>query len=153
MGRQTAQDTVGMNVVLRIGSLFYVEVEGSARRQAEVSGFALSAADGATRLSLDIANTGTSDITTDAQFHIMDDKGMVYDRGQFNPTYTLPNETAAMSAEAKQRPAPGDYTLVITIDLGKAQKDAGLQAGPVIVKEAPVRVSADGAITAKGALR
>jgi len=152
MGRQTIQDAVGMNVTLRIGSLFYIEVEGSAVRQADIGDFSFAylSDEGASEISLDLKNTGTSDIIADAQFHIMDNTGMVFDRGQFPPAYTLPGDSVRVSAKARQKLKPGVYSLVITIDLGKALKDLGLPSGPIIVKETSLSVSPDGTVTQKG---
>ncbi|MDD5347846.1 MAG: hypothetical protein PHT59_04455, partial [Candidatus Omnitrophica bacterium] len=117
------QQGTGMNVMLRIGSLFYIDTAGKTSRQASFDKFAIAQKpkEMTFTVSFEMKNTGTQDITTEGLFHIMDGRGMVYSRGKFNNAYTLPGDIVALSAVSNEPLKPGTYDLVMTFDLGKAQ--------------------------------
>ena len=146
IGKPDLKEGVGMNVNIRIGTLFYVEPKGLTRRQAECNDFSVRTKpeDSSLQITFDLKNTGNIDIMSFANFNLIDKKGIVYARGLFNDTYTFPDESASLNASWKEPIPAGRYDLVITLDLGKALEDAGLGRGPVLVKEASVEIDARG---------
>ena len=102
---------------------------------------------------MDFENTGNTDITTSANFSLMNKEGMVSARGAFNDLYTFPGGKGVFLGVWKGNIPPGDYDLVITVDLGKALIEAGIGRGPVITKEAPVTIGENNQIVQAGQLQ
>ena len=88
-----------------------------------------------------------------SQDHIIDKKGVVYARGEFNNVYTFAGEKARFSALWKERLTQGKYDLVFTIDIGKALEEVELGKGPIITKEATLEIDGEGGIAAIGELK
>lgn len=146
---------VGMNLVIRIATLFYVDVEGTVNRTASVDNlvFKKETKNAQYSISLDFRNTGNVDISAGCTFHIMDDKGIVITRGQLNDVYTFPASSAKLTAKFKESLPKGEYNLVFTLDLGKALEEANMGRGPVITKEAEISIGENGEILNIGQLR
>lgn len=147
----------GLNLVVRVGALFYVEIRGTVKRTAVIDNLKLGKESSPNRLLIeaDFRNSGNADITTAGTFHIMDSQGMVYARGEFNPLYTLPEDKAKLigSWDTWKNPIPkGSYDIILTIDLGRALSEAGLGRGPVITKEAAIEIGDKGEIIKAGIL-
>ncbi len=155
LGKPDLKEGVGVNLIVRIGTLFYIEPQGSTKREAEISNLSLKTGTKGKNLdvSLDLKNTGNVDITTESSFSIIDSKGIVFARGEFNPAYTLPGDLAKLVSGWKERLAPGSYDLVVTVDIGKSLEEAGLGRGPIIVKEAQLEIGPDGEISKIGELK
>lgn len=147
--------SAGMNIAVRIATLFYVEVKGSVKRTAAVENlFFEQAADAkGYRVQLDLTNTGNVDITAGGSFHAMDKQGKVYARGEFANVYTFPGNSAKLIAGWKEDLPKGKYDLVFTLDLGKAQEEAGMGQGPVLTKEAVLEIGAKGEVAYIGKLK
>jgi hypothetical protein len=146
---------VGTSLNVKLGTLFYIEAEDSVQRQGQLQSLFVQQ-DAAAKffsVNLNFKNTGNTDITTHGNFDLIDAKGMVYARGEFNDSYTLPGQEAKLSSVWKKLIDSGIYDLVITLDLGKSIEEAGLGRGPVIVKEARIEIGSDGRVTAVGELR
>lgn len=141
---RSGEEGVGMNLIVRIGSIFYIETGNTVELNGEFGQLSLDR----NNLKLEFKNTGNSDITTAGTFHIMDSKGMIFDRGVFADSYTLPGDGASLTAPINQKFEPGTYDLVMTFDLGKARTDADMQGGPVVVKETKLTVNQDGSMKA-----
>lgn len=144
-----------MGIVVRIATLFYVEVEGTVKRTARVDSLAVKeGSDPKTSLiQLDFYNTGNVDITCGGTFHIMNKEGLVVSRGEFNNVYTFPDKSAKLSATYKDSLPKGIYDLVLTLDLGKALEEDNFGRGPVITKETEIEVGEAGRISKLGELR
>jgi hypothetical protein len=155
--QKSKEDTtaVVVPIAVRVGSLFFVEVEGTVKRQAEIEKFSLQkdAADEPLYISLDLRNSGNTDITAKGNYNIMNDEGMVVARGEFNDVYTLPNDLVKLTASWKDTIAKGKYSFVITLDLGKSLEEFALGRGPVITKEAEIEIGEKGKITKVGELK
>jgi len=138
----------GIDVALRMASLFYIETKGKNNRKAEIGNFSLSGnKDGSPLLiEAEFLNAGDVDLTAGGSFNIMDSKGMVYARGKFKDVYTLPGNKTKLTAEWKNGISQGTYSLIATIDIGKSQEESGLERGPVIVKEAKIQIGPAGEI-------
>ncbi len=146
---------VGINVAVRIGALFYVEVKGTIKQEAEVSNLTMSGnTEGKPLLiDLDLKNIGNVNITTAPYFHIMDKQGMVHARAEFNEVYTMPGDKAKLSVSWPKQIPQGVYDLVITFNLNKAQEAAGARRGPVMIKETKIEIGQSGRIERVGELK
>lgn len=147
-GIDSAERQAGIDVALRMASLFYIETKGKNERKADINNLVLSGnKDGSPLLiQADFLNSGDVDLTVGGSFNIMDNKGMVYARGKFNDAYTLPKDKAVLNAEWKDKIPQGAYSLIATFNIGKAQEEAGLERGPVIVKEAKIQIGPAGEV-------
>ena len=155
MAKPVPEEGIGVGVAVRLGSLFYVEAEGSLKREMTIGNLSLERASGSTplKVNLELKNTGNVDITASGTFDLIDKTGMVYARGAFNDVYTFPNDTGTLSGEWNASIPAGNFDLVITLDLGKAQEEAEMGRGPVIVKEANIEIGASGKVLSVSALK
>jgi len=154
-GSQGGEVGAAVNLVIRIAGLFYVEAQGSVKREAQINNLTLKRDDASSPLniSLDLYNTGNTDITTSTTYNLMSSNGRVYARGSLNDSYTFPKDKAKLTANWKDQIPKGDYDLVFTVDLGKALADAGVGRGPVIIKEATVQIGDNGQVISVGELK
>jgi hypothetical protein len=146
---------VGTTLNIKLGTLFYLEVQDTVKRQVEFKNLSLTQ-DAAAKffaVNLDLKNTGNADITSKGNFDLIDEKGIVYARGEFNDSYTFPGQEAKLTGIWKKLIDSGKYDLIVTLDLGKSLEEAGLGRGPVIVKEAQIDIGPGGAVTSVGELR
>ncbi len=147
--------SVGINVSVRIGALFYVEVKDTIKKDVQLSNLSVTgnSQDNPLAIDLDLKNTGNVDVTTMPFFHIMDKQGMVYARAEFNEVYTMPGDNAKLTAKWPKQISPGVYDLVLTFNLDKANEEAGRRRGPALVKEAELEIGQDGQIKKAGELK
>lgn len=148
--------SAGLNVSVRVATLFYIEVKGTTERSARISNLKIGPSKdikGSLDITLDFENTGNMDITTSANFSLMNKEGIVSARGAFNDLYTFPGGKGTFLGVWKDKIPPGDYNLVITVDLGKALMDAGIGRGPVVVKEASITIGENNQIVQIGQLQ
>jgi len=147
--------TAGINLAVRIASLFYVEAKGAVKRTAVLEDLKLKRdkTSGLLSVEANIRNTGNVDITASGSFHIMDSKGLIFARGEFNKAYTFPGDSAKLRATWKEPIPQGKYILVLTIDIGKALEEAGMGRGPITVKEAQIEIGSDGEVISVGSLK
>jgi len=151
-GKGTSEG-VNVNLAIRVATLFYIEPEGTIKREAKIDDFEVSSKDGKLKISLKLSNIGNVDITTNSTFFILDKKGAVAARGQFNNVYTLPGDSVVLTANWKELIAEGSYDLILSIDIGKALEEAELGRGPVITKEAKINFASDGSVISVGELK
>lgn len=145
---------VGLSLAIRIGCLFYIEPEGTIKRTAEFNNLKLEKKHQAPlTINLDFTNTGNVDLTVGGSFNIIDKKGLVFARGEFNDVYTFPNGTAVLTSSWKEAIPKGKYDLILTIDLGKALEEVNMGRGPIILKEAEIEIGSNGQITSVGQMR
>ena len=107
-------------VAVRIGSLFYIEAEGTVDRDVRLENIDISRAfkNKLLKIEADLANQGNVDVTASGTFYIIDGEGMVYGRGKFNQVYTLPDDSARLRASYDKSIPPGSYDLIITLETG-----------------------------------
>jgi hypothetical protein len=148
--------SAGLDVNVRVATLFFVEVKDTVARSAKIDNLKLKAStdgSGALEVSLDFENTGSTDITTSGNFNLMNASGLVSARGPFNNIYTFPGQKGVLLGAWKDKIPAGEYDLVVTVDLGKALADAGLENGPVITQEASVTIGENNQIIKVGPLQ
>jgi hypothetical protein len=146
---------VGVSVAVRIATLFYIETEGTIKKEAELDNFLVErkSKEAPLNLSLDMKNIGNLDITAGGDYSIIDKKGMVFARGVFNNVYTFPGDTAKLTASWSLPIPKGVYDLVLTLDLGKAQEELDLGRGEIMVKETEISFDDNGQIIKIGELK
>ncbi len=147
--------SVGIDVAVRIGALFYIEVKDTVKKEADVSNLVISGnAEGNPLLiNLDLKNIGNVDITTAPYFHIMDQQGIVHARAEFNEVYTMPGDKAKLTSSWQKQIPKGVYDLVMTFNLNKAQEAAGARRGPAMIKETKIEIGQSGRIEKVGELK
>lgn len=154
MQAQQEELRAAVNLAIRIAVLFFVEPEGTVQRSGTVSKFSITpGTDTTNTFMFEFKNTGNSDCTAGSTYHVMDKNGLVKSRGQFNDVYALAGGIAQAKAVHASLLSPGTYTLVITVDMGKALQEANMGRGPVIVKEAQVVVDGRGRMSLVGEIK
>ena len=145
----------GVNLAIRIGTLFYVEAEGAVERRAELKNLSVSADEKDKPLSIgvDLLNAGNVDITAGGTFNIIDRQGTVYARGEFNEVGTFPGDVAKLTSSWDEPLPEGTFDLIITINLGKAIEAKRPGIIPVITQEAEIAIDAQGKVIRVGQLR
>ena len=150
----TPQEGAEVNLIVRVGAIFYFEPEGTIRRSCEMSGLkAEKGSNEALVISLNFKNNGNVDITGKTTFDLIDNNGVVYARGAFNDIYTLPQDNAVLKASWKAQIQPGTYDLVITLDLTKQPGAADEIRTQVLTREAQITIGKDGQVVKVGELR
>lgn len=154
LGRPESEG-VGVSVAVRMGTIFYIEAAGSVKKDVSMSGFSLKkeSEKSPLKIELGLKNQGNVDVTAGGNFNLIDKKGMVFARGEFSNVYTLPGDSAVLSASWSLPVPKGVYDLILTLDLGKAQEETGLGRGPIIVKESTVEIGQNQDILSVGELK
>ena len=138
-GRWDEAKGVMVKVYNRIGSLFYVEPQGTIERKAQISDFNIRVSSEGIETEAVFYNLGNVDITTRGTFDIIDEEGFVFARGQFNDVYTMPEDKAKLYAKSISSDfSRGKYDVILTFDL----------LDEVLVKEYQIEVSDSGSIVA-----
>jgi hypothetical protein len=145
---------VGVNLAIRVAVLFFVEVESTAKRDISIAEISVKrSTKKAIDITLPVKNNGNVDLTIGGTFDIMGADGMVAGRGEFSNIYTLPGDSGTMRGSWSLPVTPGMYSLVLTLDMGKALEETGMGRGPVVVKEASLRIGPDNSVIEVGELR
>lgn len=122
---KTPQDARGVSVQYtgRLGSLFEVQIAGTVERAGEITNVTIGefAEDRPLTLGYTFLNKGNIAIRPKAFFNITDQAGRYFGRGEFNQLYTFPGRSGSATMEWTGSLAPGDYTVLITADLGDHQ--------------------------------
>ncbi len=115
------KDVSGVNIVTRVGSLFFIEPKGKLKKAAieniQVSG---------SNLTGDFSNQGNVVLIPRMTYYIMDDAGVVVGRGEVKKLYVPPGATAQWQVTLPENLAAGRYSFVLNSDL---------EEGEVVVKE------------------
>ncbi len=141
---QKTSEGVNVNVAVRVASLFYIEPAGTIDRNVNIDGLKMERQAGKWNISAKFSNLGNADINTKGTFFLIDQKGMVYARGEFNEVYTFGGDSADLITTWKGAIPDGTYDLVMTIDISKALEDAGLGRIPALTREATLTISDNG---------
>ena len=128
---------VMVKVFNRLGSLFYVEADGTIKREAQVSDFKIRASSDGIEVEAIFQNVGNVDITAKNTLDIIDEEGFVLSRASFNDVYTMPQDKAKLYAkDASANFSKGKYDAILTFDLN----------GGILVKEYQIEVSSSGQV-------
>ena len=123
----------GMQIVMRVGSLFFVEPKDAVRK-AEFRDIALAEKN----IIGSFHNDSTVVLIPDTNYYFMDDQGLVTDRGILDKMYIAPNGTAAFKIPVLAGLHAGKHTLVINAELGDTN---------VVVKEIEIAKASDDTLT------
>jgi hypothetical protein len=104
----------GLNIVTRVGSLFFLE-KVDALRQMDISGFLVRR----NKIQGTIKNKSQIILIPNGIFYIMNSEGMVVDRGEVEALYLPPDEEAPFLMNIDEDLIVGTYTLILTFDLGE----------------------------------
>lgn len=141
IGEAVDEEGVGVSVKGRLGVLFYVEPQGTIKREAKLNNLQIIQNGQDTDIKLDFFNSGNVDVYPEGTFYVMNSKGVVAARGRFEKAYTLPGDKiticSTISAQNIAGLLPGEYNLVITIDIGDLPE----------VVEAKLNIAASGKIS------
>lgn len=110
------KERVGVNIVTRVGSLFFLEPVNK-ERKAHLSKISTDQSN----LKGSITNDGDIIVIPHGVFYTMGSDGLVVDRGEIANYYLPPTKDAAFELTTAQDLAPGKYTMVLTFDLGEGQ--------------------------------
>ncbi|MDP8265815.1 MAG: hypothetical protein P9M07_02580 [Candidatus Aceula meridiana] len=104
----------GVTIVTRVGCLFFLEKNG-ASKDAKVLDIAIAG----NQLLGTIENKSQIILIPRGIFYIMDDEGIVADRGEIEPFYLPPGESAPFFVDIANNIPGGNYTLILTFELGE----------------------------------
>lgn len=132
-------DAKGVNVKVynRLGSLFYVEPEGTITREATISDFKLTTLPEGYEVSALFQNVGNVDITAKGTLDIINEEGFVLSRASFKDVYSMPQDKANLYIkDTAANFTKGNYDIILTFDLD----------GGILVKEYQMEISGTGQI-------
>lgn len=105
---------MSIGITVKVGTSFFLEtldkiqevrIEDISVTQDSIQGYFL--------------NSGNAILVSSPPFYIIDDKGMVLDRGEIKRFYLPPEEKIPFAINLAKQILEGNYTLVINFDLGK----------------------------------
>ena len=108
------QDAQGKQVMVMgsIGSLFFLETQDSVKK-VEITSLDASG----NRIYGRIRNAGNVIVIAKPVFYVMDESGLVADRGNPADIFLNPGDATSFSLDISENLAPGRYIAVITFDL------------------------------------
>ncbi len=106
----------GLNVVARLGCLFFLETAGSLRQ-----GAVLKIAASGNRISGEFQNKSQIILIPRGIFYMINSEGMIVGRGEIDPLYLPPGQGAPFFVNVSEKVATGAYTAVVTFDLGDGE--------------------------------
>ena len=122
-----------VSLVTRIGCLFFIE-PGNKSKKAVLQDIVLKA----DSLTVSFVNQGNVILIPHTTYYVMQEGGLVLNRGESKKLYVPPGVSASLEVPLKKKLDPGHYTLVVNSDL---------EGGDVVVKEIGLAVDASGQLT------
>lgn len=111
----------GLQIITRIGSLFFLETEDRIKR-ASLNDLSIEE----DSIQAHFVNSGNVILISNAVFYIMDEEGMVVDRREIKKFYLPPGEKFPFTIPILAGLSSGSYTVVLTFDL---------EEGDILVRE------------------
>jgi len=126
------EEGAAVNILGRLGSLIFVDAYDSGKNGSfsDIQG-------GIRKLKGTFTNSGTRFLHVKGTFFIMDEEGMVEDRGQISDLYLLSENRGEVEIGLTKSLAPKNYIMVLTFDM---------EDGDVLVKEIDFSLSAYGEV-------
>ncbi|MBU0693484.1 MAG: hypothetical protein KKC11_02270 [Candidatus Omnitrophica bacterium] len=117
------EEEAGYNVKVlgRVGSLIFLEAEGSLK-QAKIRNIKTEGDE----IKGEFLNLGDVFINSVSSYFVMDEEGMVLDRGKLEDLFLFPKDKAPFTIPLLEKIPAGKFSLICTFDLG---------AGDILVKE------------------
>jgi len=115
------QDGAVVRFAARIGSLFDIEIQQTARREGRLTLRPLAAPDASGPFALEavLANEGNTTLQCENTFHVMGTDGVVVGRGQLPKGYLSPGQRVPLSGFWQEPLSAGAYSVVVTADCGE----------------------------------
>jgi len=153
-GASGDQRGAGIDLKVRIATLFYVEAEGTVNTQVGIDNLSIEKdfSTGGLVLGADFKNGGNVDITAGGDFYIIDSQGMIFARGELNDLYTFPGDQAKILGRWKDSVPSGRYDLVVNLDLDRSKGEGGRRA-PLVTREAEIEIGRNTEVLRVGPLR
>ncbi len=120
-------------IVTRVGCLFFIEPSNKIKK-ALLQDIALKA----NNITVSFVNQGNVILIPRTTYYMMQEGGLVLNRGEVKKLYVPPGISAPLEIPLKKQLDPGHYTLVVNSDL---------EEGDVVVKEIELAVDASGQLT------
>ena len=134
---ERSADTSGgdheISIVTRVGSLFFIEPSNK-NKKAVIQGLGLKG----NSLTASFVNQGNVVLIPHTTYYIMQEGGLVLNRGESKKLYVPPGASAPLEIPLKKKLNAGHYTLVVNSDL---------EEGDVVVKEIGLAVDDSGQLT------
>jgi hypothetical protein len=127
------KNVAGVTVVTRVGCLFFIEPKNKIKK-AVLQNIKLTASS----LTLNFVNQGNVILIPRTTYYMMQEGGLVLNRGEIKKLYVPPGVSALLEISLKMKFKAGRYTLVVNSDL---------EDGDVAVKEIGLAVDASGQLT------
>lgn len=110
-----------VNLAGRVGTLFLIEVKGTAVRSGKITDVTFTAPEGNEpfEIATTFQNSGNVDVTVGGNFLLMNDQGDVVARGELGKIFTFPGMTSSGVSKWVGRLPKGSYQALLTYDLGK----------------------------------
>ena len=118
---ESVSSSHGINIVARVGSLFFLEPADRIKK-ASISSWSFES----DALQGKFKNEGDVILIPKGVFYVLDDSGVAVDRGEIEKMYIPPGEEADFSFSLSPELGSGHYNAVVTFDLNE---------GDVVVKE------------------
>lgn len=132
-GGGAIEGRAGVEVIARVGSLFFIETESSSRASAWKD---IRVESGS--LKGQLVNQGDIILTPKGTYYILSHDGLIEARDRLEPLYLPPGAEGAFSISLPDTLSAGEYELILTYDL-----DGGVSR----VLEAALTVSPSGSLT------
>ncbi len=123
LGMGQNEEGASVSVAGRIGSLMYVDIAGTVRREGKIEILEFTPGRGSrpNTIRTVFKNTGNTSIVLEGEFVLMDADGSIKARAKLSPIYSREGSTASQETEWAGRLAPGSYDGVFTFDLGEGE--------------------------------
>jgi hypothetical protein len=127
------KDQTGVSIVTRVGTLFFIDP-----RDAEKKADLKNLKQDVDALAGEFHNMSSVILIPQISYYIMDNDGLVADRGEIKKLYVPASAVANWTIPLPSKLGPGAYTMIINADL---------EDGNVVVKEVPLTKDPSGSVT------
>jgi hypothetical protein len=131
-----AKEQIGVNIVTRVGSLFFIEPKDKVKK-AVIQDIKLVA----NALVGQFVNQGNVVLVPRMTYYVLDEGGMVANRGEAKKLYVPPGASAVWEIPLPENLGTGRHTFVVNCDL---------EEGDVVVKEIDLAGDSSGNLTIQG---
>ncbi|MFH0753965.1 MAG: hypothetical protein V2A70_05310 [Candidatus Omnitrophota bacterium] len=127
------KDATGVNIITRVGALFFIEPK-NIEKKAELKNLKQDVAS----LTGEFHNMSTVILIPQITYYVMNNDGLVADRGELKKLYIPPSVAAKWTIPLSFKLEPGEYSMVINADF---------EEGNVAVKEVKLTKDSSGNLT------
>jgi len=124
-GSREKSQVTGVNIVTRLGALFFIE-SANKNKSAALNNINLKES----TITGTFENKGNIIFFPKGIYYMMDKEGLVLERGEVDKLYVPPQKEAPFAIDLSDELKEGDYTLVLTFDLNE---------GDSVVKEVDLK--------------